>query len=94
MATETIGGGLTQSEMARTLETGDWKAIIRTPEQQAEQDAFVAECLAASAAERRQRRDDAMKNPIWRTFHWALQTDVWLAYKADQVADKVIRSGT
>ncbi len=84
MATETVGGGLTSTELARTLGSGGWREIIRTPEQQAEYDRWVAECLAESAAERKQRRDEAMQNPVWRTIHWLFQTRVWKDYKADQ----------
>ncbi len=84
MATETIGEGLTQAGLARTLGERNWREIVRTPEQQAEHDRWVAECLAASAAERKQWRDDAMRNPVWRTFHWLFQTRVWKDYKADQ----------
>lgn len=84
MATESIGGGLTSSELARTVEGGDWKAIVRTPEQQIEHDAWEAEILAQSAAERKQRRDDAMANPVWRTAHWLFRTALWCEYKADQ----------
>lgn len=84
MATETIGCGLSSAQLSAGIARGDWKAIIRTPEQQAEYDSWVEECLAASAAERRQWRDEAMQNPIWRTVHWLLQTKVWKDYKADQ----------
>lgn len=84
MATETIGGGLSASELARTVKGGDWKAIVRTPEQQAEHEAWVAEVLAQSAAERKERRDAAMANPIWRTAHWLFRTALWREYKADQ----------
>lgn len=93
MGTESVGGGLSQSQLDATLATGGWKAIVRTPEQQAEHDAWVAETMAQSAAERRQRRDEAMRNPVWRTIHWAFQTDVWRAYKADQAADQVVFNG-
>ena len=84
MATETVGGGMTSGELARTLGTGSWREIVRTPEQQAEHDQWVAECLAASAAQRKERRDEAMKNPIWRGLHWLFQTGVWKDYKADR----------
>lgn len=84
MATETVGGGLTQGELTQTLGSGDWREIVRTPEQQAEHDRWVAECLAQSAAERKQWRDEAMRNPIWRGVHWLFQTQVWKDYRADQ----------
>lgn len=80
---------MTQSDLDAKLAEGGWKAIVMTPEQQAENDAWATEIMAQSAAERRQRRYEAMRNPVWRTIHWAFQTDVWRAYKADQVADKV-----
>lgn len=86
MATETIGGGMTSVQVKAELARGDWKAIVRTPEQQAEYDRWVEECLAASAAERKQWRDEAMKNPVWRTVHWLFQTPVWKEYKAEQKA--------
>ena len=87
MATETIGGGMTQSDVNRAVASGGWKAIVRTPEQQAEYDEWVAESLAQTAAERRQWRDYAMKNPAIRVLNWIFQTNVWKSYKADQAKD-------
>lgn len=61
MATETVGGGMTQSDLDAKLAEGGWKAIVMTPEQQAENDAWATEIMAQSAAERRQRRYEAMR---------------------------------
>ena len=77
---------MTSGELARTLGEGGWREIVRTPEQQAEHDRWVAECLAASAAERKQWRDDAMKNPIWYAVHFVFQTRLWKEYRADRKA--------
>lgn len=82
MSTETIGGGLTATELSQALASGHYKPIKRTKKQQREHDEWVASIKAARAAERVIEVEDATRTRMGRLFHWLFQTSIWKEYKA------------